>query len=117
MRTLQELEQLQISVEHGLSAEAVARSRRQFGANRLTPVPRESLWKKFRDKFDEPIIKILLAAALLSMVVELFSRPVLGGIGLALVVAPVAALYVLRISAWVPSAMFGCAVLLSVLGL
>ena len=33
---------------------------------------REPLWKKFLDKFDEPIIKILLAAALLSMFVDLF---------------------------------------------
>ena len=43
-----------------------------FGANKLTPLPREPLWKKFIEKFDEPIIKILLAAALLSMVVDLF---------------------------------------------
>src|SRR5262249_11585992 len=33
---------------------------------------REPLWKKFLEKFDEPIIKILLAAALLSMIVDLF---------------------------------------------
>ena len=45
---------------------------RRFGANRLTPLPREPVWKKFLEKFDEPIIKILLAAALLKMVVDLF---------------------------------------------
>ena len=41
----------------------MADSRQRFGANRLTPLPREPLWKKFLEKFDEPIIKILLAAA------------------------------------------------------
>jgi Ca2+-transporting ATPase len=66
------LEALPGSAETGLTAEDVARSRQLFGANRLTPLPREPLWKKFLDKFDEPIIKILLVAALLSMVVDLF---------------------------------------------
>jgi phosphotransferase system enzyme I (PtsI) len=41
-----------------------------FGDNRLTPLPREPLWHKFLDKLDEPIIKVLLVAALLSMFVE-----------------------------------------------
>src|SRR5437773_9345618 len=104
MRTLADvLKQVPTSPEKGLTPEAVARSRQQFGVNRLTPLPREPLWKKFLDKFDEPIIKILLAAALLSMVVELFSKPVLGSFGLALVVAPVVAMYALRLSGWVPS--------------
>src|SRR6266542_6480361 len=82
MRTLREVfEQLPVSPENGLTAEDVARSRQQFGGNRLTPQPREPLWKKFLDKFDEPIIKVLLAAALLSMVVDLFradEKPVTG---------------------------------------
>src|SRR5262249_1868058 len=56
----------------GLVPDQVEQSRREFGRNELTPLPREPLWKKFLEKFDEPIIKILLAAALLSMVVDLF---------------------------------------------
>ena len=45
------------------------------------------LWKKFLEKFDEPIIKILLAASLLKIVVDLFeASPPAGGIALA--VAP-----------------------------
>src|SRR5688500_17305197 len=58
--------------ERGLSAAQVEASRRKYGANVLTPLPREPIWKKFLEKFDEPIIRILLAAALLSMVVDLF---------------------------------------------
>src|SRR5882724_11406430 len=76
MRTLQEvLQHLPASVDNGLAPEGVAQSRQRFGANRLTPLPREPLWKKFLEKFDEPIIKVLLAAALLSMIVDLFRPP------------------------------------------
>src|SRR5947209_10357255 len=73
----------------GLDGDSVAHSLVRFGRNRLTPLPREPLWKKFLEKFDEPIIKILLAAALLSVVVELFkanSSVPLGAIALAVVV-------------------------------
>ncbi len=62
------------------------RAAHQFGVNRLTPLPREPLWQKFIEKFDEPIIKILLAAALLSMVVDLFkANSTVGGIALGVV--------------------------------
>jgi Ca2+-transporting ATPase len=72
MRTLRDVRDLPTAAEGGLTPEGVARSRQRFGRNVLTPLPREPLWKKFLEKFDEPIIKILLAAALLSMVVDLF---------------------------------------------
>ena len=77
MRTLQETQrQFPGTVDAGLPIEVAARSRQQYGLNVLTPLPREPLWKKFVEKFDEPIIKILLAAALLSMFVDLFQvRP------------------------------------------
>src|SRR5262245_50838881 len=66
------LEQLPTTPDGGLSTDGRDRSRQLFGTNRLTPLPREPLWKKFLAKFDEPIIKILLAAAALSVVVDLF---------------------------------------------
>src|SRR5262245_5727758 len=66
MRSLAEIQQLlPTSPDSGLSPDAVANSRAQFGGNHLTPLPRPPLWRKFLEKFDEPIIKILLAAALL----------------------------------------------------
>src|ERR1044071_6615140 len=98
MRTLQGVRQLYpAAADAGLAAGAVADSRKRFGENRLTPLPREPLWRKFLEKFDEPIIKILLAAALLSMFVELFrgdperlptpvpGNPMLAGVALAVV--------------------------------
>src|SRR5437016_10987860 len=110
MRTLQQIQQLfpASTIESGLPKEAVAQSRQAHGANTLTPLPREPLWKKFIEKFDEPIIKILLGAALLSMFVELFQgNPVAAGVTLAFAITGFVALFVLKQQYWVPTAMFG----------
>ena len=55
---------------HGLTSQQVEESRRKYGENVLTPPARESLWKKFLEKFEDPIIRILLIAWLLSMVIS-----------------------------------------------
>ncbi len=122
MRTLADvLQQLPTSPDAGLTAAGVAQSRQRFGANRLTPLPREPLWRKFLEKFDEPIIKILLAAALLSMVVDLFkvpgNGPLVGGIAVGLIALFVAGAYALRQGQWVPSLLFALAVLTFFTGL
>src|SRR5215831_6055967 len=119
MRTLQEIQQQFPSTpDTGLPSEAVARSRQQYGANALTPLPREPLWKKFVEKFDEPIIKILLGAALLEMFVDLFQdNPLAAGIALAVVAGAFIALFVLKQARWMPSLMFGSAVILFFVGL
>src|SRR5947209_5045894 len=119
MRSLADIQQaFVVSPETGLTADMVARSRQRFGSNRLTPLPREPVWKKFLEKFDEPIIKVLLAAALLSMVVDLFkASPTLGIVAVGLVAAAVAGAYVLRQAQWVPSVLFGAALVLFFLGL
>src|SRR5262245_63604589 len=119
MRTIASITQeLNISTEQGLSSAQISQSKQKYGVNQLTPLPREPIWKKFLEKFDEPIIKILLAAALLSMVVDLFkANNLLGGIGVGLVVVLVAAAYVLRLSQWIPSILFGTAIVLFFMGL
>ncbi len=53
----------------GLSKQEVEESRRLHGENVLTPPKKNSLWSLFLEKFDDPIIRILLVAWLLSMVV------------------------------------------------
>src|SRR3569623_473810 len=94
--------------ESGLSPEAVAASRGRFGENRLPPLPSEPLWRKFLGKFDEPIIKILLAAALLSMFVDLFQvSPNAAGVALAVVALAVFAFFALKLGDWIPSLLFG----------
>jgi Ca2+-transporting ATPase len=119
MRTLQEIEQLFPGVaENGLSEAAVAESTRRFGVNRLTPLPREPLWKKFIEKFDEPIIKILLGAALLSMFVDLFNVAAgTAGVALAVVALVMAGLVVVKQQRWLPTSMFVSALGLFVLAL
>src|SRR5947209_20283149 len=119
MRTIREiLDALPTSADAGLAADAVADSRLRFGANRLTALPREPLWKRFLDKFDEPIIKVLLAAALLSMFVDLFGeQPVTAGAALGVVVVVAVALLLLRRSEWVRSLTFVAALARFLLGL
>jgi Ca2+-transporting ATPase len=119
MRTVTEIiAALPTQAETGLNADAVEKSRTQFGANRLTPLPREPLWKKFIEKFDEPIIKILLAAALLSMVVDLFkANNVVGAIALGVFVVLLAGAYLLKQVQWVPTLMFVSALVLFFVGL
>lgn len=50
----------------GLSAAQVEASRKKHGSNVLTPPQKESLWSQFLEKFEDPIIRILLIALLLS---------------------------------------------------
>jgi P-type Ca2+ transporter type 2C len=119
MRTVAEIRQtLPSSAETGLATEAAAKSRQQFGVNRLTPMPREPLWEKFLEKFDEPIIKILLAAALLSMVVDLFkASTTTGTIALIVLAALMFGTYLMRQARWLPTLMFGAAIVLFFVGL
>ncbi len=53
----------------GLTRQEVEESRRLHGENTLTPPEKASLWSQFLEKFDDPIIKILLVAWVLSMVI------------------------------------------------
>jgi Ca2+-transporting ATPase len=122
MRTIADLlQQLPTSPETGLSAAGAADSRQRFGANRLTPLPREPLWRKFLEKFDEPIIKILLAAALLSMVVDLFKvpgyGPLFGGVAVGVIALAVVGAFVVRQRQWIPTILFALAVVTFFTGL
>ncbi len=51
----------------GLTTEQAERSRETHGANILTPPARPSVWKLYLEKFNDPIIRILLLAAVLSL--------------------------------------------------
>ena len=53
----------------GLTPAEVEESRKKYGANILTPPEKASLWSQFLEKFNDPIIKILLIAWVLSMVI------------------------------------------------
>lgn len=119
MRTIAEIiRELPVSLEGGLAAEGVSRSRGRFGANELTALPRPPFWQKFLEKLDEPIIKILLAAALLSLVVDLFrAAPILGGVASGLLIVLLAAAWLGKQQQWLPSLLFGSALAFFLLGL
>ncbi|MDD7437711.1 MAG: calcium-translocating P-type ATPase, PMCA-type [Bacteroidales bacterium] len=56
----------------GLTAAQVEENRGLHGDNVLTPVEKESIWKKFFEKFKDPTIVILIVAAVLSLGVALY---------------------------------------------
>ncbi len=56
---------------NGLSTTQIEEFRKQYGANTMTPPVREPLWKQYLDKFDDPIIRILLLAVAVSTIVSL----------------------------------------------
>ena len=75
MRSLSEILHEYPQAAEGLTPDLVEQSRRTHGSNQLPAPPRLPLRQLFLAKFDESIIKILLAAALLSMLLELLNPP------------------------------------------
>lgn len=66
----------------GLSEAEVLKSRGQYGANILTPPKKEPLWKLFLEKFQDPIIRILLIAAILSLFISIIHNEYLETVGI-----------------------------------
>lgn len=52
----------------GLAAAEVLQSREKHGENVLTPPRRQSMWRLYLEKYDDPMVRILLVAALVSLV-------------------------------------------------
>ena len=72
----------EINRNSGLSDEQVERSRKRCGYNVLTPPRRISLWKMYLDKYRDPIIQILLVAALISLVLAFIEHNFMETIGI-----------------------------------
>ena len=70
----------------GLTAEEVVASRAQYGANVLTPPRRRSLWRLYLEKYEDPIIRILLVAAVVSLVLAFVENDFVETIGIILAV-------------------------------
>ncbi|MDR2064645.1 MAG: calcium-translocating P-type ATPase, PMCA-type [Prevotellaceae bacterium] len=66
----------------GLTAEQVEESKKLHGENIVTPPKQTSLWKLFFEKFNDPIIKILLVAAILSFTTSFFTKEFIETIGI-----------------------------------
>lgn len=66
----------------GLTSAEVAESRERHGKNVLTPPEKEPLWRLFLHKFEDPIIRILLIAAFLSLGISFIHRDFIETIGI-----------------------------------
>lgn len=62
----------------GLDDAEVAQSRAEHGVNILTPPQKEPLWKRFLEKFGDPLIIILLIAGVLSIGISCYEYYGLG---------------------------------------
>lgn len=56
----------------GLSDQEVIESRAKYGENILTPAKKTPLWKKFLEKFKDPMIIVLLVAGFLSIGISFY---------------------------------------------
>ena len=59
-------------IKKGLNSQQVEMSRERYGANVLTPPAKESMWKLLIEKFNDPLIKVLLVALALSFGVAIY---------------------------------------------
>lgn len=66
----------------GLTDEQVRKSRNEHGANLLTPPKRPSLWKLYLEKFEDPVVRVLLVAALFSLVISILENEYAETIGI-----------------------------------
>lgn len=66
----------------GLTAAEVVQSRQEHGDNILTPPKRQSMWKLYLEKYEDPMIRILLVAAVISLLLALVKQDFIETIGI-----------------------------------
>jgi len=76
------IEKEQAITRTGLSAAQVEASRREHGVNVLTPPERDPWWKLFLEKFEDPVIRILMIAAVIAIGVGVMHGTYVEGIGI-----------------------------------
>ena len=66
----------------GLDERQVEESRALHGNNLLTPPPRTPMWKLYLEKFKDPIIRVLLVAAVFSLIISFIEGEFAESIGI-----------------------------------
>lgn len=66
----------------GLTDEEVLQSREQHGDNLLTPPKRPSLWRLYLEKFEDPVVRVLLVAAVFSLIISVIENEYAETIGI-----------------------------------
>lgn len=54
----------------GIKGEQVQGLREKYGVNELTPPERDPIWRQYLENYDDPVIKILLVAVVISAIVS-----------------------------------------------
>ncbi|RSX50105.1 cation-translocating P-type ATPase [Bifidobacterium callimiconis] len=67
-------ETLDTDIEHGLTATEAARRLQEFGPNELAGAPPTPKWKKFLAQFKDPLVYLLLAATVISLIAWFIER-------------------------------------------
>lgn len=66
----------------GLTDSEVLKSREKYGVNLLTPPKRTSLWKLYLEKFEDPVVRVLLIAAVFSFIISVIENEYAETIGI-----------------------------------
>ena len=66
----------------GLTDQEVLQSREKYGANLLTPPKRPSLLKLYLEKFEDPVVRVLLIAAVFSFIISVIENEYAETIGI-----------------------------------
>ena len=66
----------------GLTDSEVLQSREKNGINLLTPPKRPSLWKLYLEKFEDPVVRVLLVAAVFSLIISIIENEYAETIGI-----------------------------------
>ena len=66
----------------GLTTAEVAESRRKHGENVLTPPQRQSMWRLYLEKYADPMVRILLVAAAVSLVLAFVKQDFIETLGI-----------------------------------
>ena len=66
----------------GLSAAEVLISREKHGQNVLTPPKRPSMWRLYLEKYEDPMVRILLVAAVVSLILAFVKQDFLETVGI-----------------------------------
>ena len=68
--------------KEGLTAAEVEKSRLEHGENVLTPPRRQSMWRLYIEKYQDPMIRILLVAAVVSLALAFVKQDFLETLGI-----------------------------------
>lgn len=68
--------------QQGLTAAQVLQSRLEHGENVLTPPKQQSKWRLYLEKYEDPMVRILLVAALVSLVLSFVKQDFVETLGI-----------------------------------